>query len=440
MSNKSKGDAFERIIAEKLKKQGYTVELTPKSGDFGADIIARKGNKKIAIQVKNQKKPAGVRAVHEALGGKLYYKCNEAWVVSRSGFTKSAEKLARKARVKLITAQELGISGDVGSSKKYSRTYSGTYSRRYSRTELEDSFERRPKNRGLTNAQRSILLLIGIAMILTVLWVDYHYNYSTKPTTIVDSPKPTIFQNPPSENKNTPLLIELPAMSIPEIQNKTVLFFDDFENYKAGSLMGQQNGWFPVWGWSGRSFEQKVVANISVSGNKFFQLWGDPCRSAGYHRYFYFEGKYLPIRKINVSIGMETYIGIEGYGNPKCGERFEDNATTGFVGFWNSYDQKYYALVEFKRDGGIYANGVLISRWEPRKWYHVRIIMNWQKGVFDVYINGEKAEMSIPLNKFNARYYIYDGIIVGSGHAGIRVFLDDFAIFIVNETEMLQGS
>ncbi|WP_157065493.1 hypothetical protein [Thermococcus celericrescens] len=48
-----------------------------------------------------------------------------------------------------------------------------------------------------------------------------------------------------------------------------------------------------------------------------------------------------------------------------------------------------------------------------------------------MYINGEKVGTDIPINKFGARYYTYDGIIAGSGHASVRVFLDDFEIFLI---------
>lgn len=406
--NNRRGYVFEEVVARELEKQGYQVELTPKSRDFGVDIIARKGGRKIAIQVKNTKKPVGVKAVQEVVAGKRHYKCNEAWVVSKSGFTKNAVELARDNKVELVDWRE--------------------YGREYNEVEWDGKVVWEEDIEEVsTNSNSGVGILISVLVVLifiAAVYFDLRLDFGpTDANMNVDKIGIT-------EQERIEMV--LPAMIVPEIQNKTVLFFDDFERYKIGYTMGQQNGWFPIGGWYGKVGEQKVVQGISVSGNKSFQLWGDSCVNAGYHRYLEFDKGYLRIREMANSIGFETYIGIEGYGGPDCDDKVGDNSTAALLGFWNSRDGKYYVLVVFKRDGRIYANGRLIGRWEPKKWYHVRIVMNWQKGVFDVFLNGEKVGASLPVNKFEARYWIYDGIIVGSGHAAVRVFYDDFMIFMTN--------
>ena len=55
---------------EVLGARGWTVADTPASGDFGADLIAEKDGKRIAIQAKRYSKPVGNKAVNEALGGR----------------------------------------------------------------------------------------------------------------------------------------------------------------------------------------------------------------------------------------------------------------------------------------------------------------------------------------------------------------------------------
>lgn len=52
--------------------------------------------------------------------------------------------------------------------------------------------------------------------------------------------------------KQGQLKLLLPTYEILEIPNRTILFFDDFEKYKTDHTMNQQNGWFPIWGWSGK--------------------------------------------------------------------------------------------------------------------------------------------------------------------------------------------
>ena len=52
-------------------------------------------------------KSVGNRAVQEIAAGKIYWKGTHAILISNSGFTKSAIKLARANRVILISDKEL---------------------------------------------------------------------------------------------------------------------------------------------------------------------------------------------------------------------------------------------------------------------------------------------------------------------------------------------
>ena len=92
---------------EILKENGWKVKETPITGDQGVDLIASIDNLRICIQCKNHKKAVGNNAVQEISAGKLYWKGTHAVLVSKSGFTKSAQKLARANKVKLINDFEL---------------------------------------------------------------------------------------------------------------------------------------------------------------------------------------------------------------------------------------------------------------------------------------------------------------------------------------------
>ena len=92
---------------ELLKSQGWEVKGTPNSGDQGVDLIASIDELRICIQCKNHKKAIGNKAVQEISAGKLYWKGTHAIIVSKSGFTKSAHKLAKANKVKLINESEL---------------------------------------------------------------------------------------------------------------------------------------------------------------------------------------------------------------------------------------------------------------------------------------------------------------------------------------------
>ena len=90
-----------------LKQNGWKVKETPNTGDQGVDLIASIENLRICIQCKNHKKIIGNKAVQEISAGREYWKGTHAVLVSISGFTKSAKKLARANKVKLINDSEL---------------------------------------------------------------------------------------------------------------------------------------------------------------------------------------------------------------------------------------------------------------------------------------------------------------------------------------------
>jgi hypothetical protein len=95
------GFGFERFVSRLFAEMGYQTEVTQATGDQGVDVIAKKGQRKIAIQVKCYSGQVGNNAIQEVIGGKKYYDCNDAIVVTNQGFTKSAIDLASKCNVKL---------------------------------------------------------------------------------------------------------------------------------------------------------------------------------------------------------------------------------------------------------------------------------------------------------------------------------------------------
>lgn len=97
LSKSKKGIAYERYVASILVRQGYRVSFTKKSGDFGADILAKRYGVRLCVQCKAYK--AGISAVQEVLGAMAYY--GGQGVVAATGFTKSARELAMRSRVTL---------------------------------------------------------------------------------------------------------------------------------------------------------------------------------------------------------------------------------------------------------------------------------------------------------------------------------------------------
>ena len=102
-----KGIKFENHCMEILKQYGWEVKETPHTGDQGVDLIASINDLRICIQCKDHEKAIGNKAVQEISAGKSFWKGTHAVLVSKSGFTRSAQQLAKSNKVKLINEFQL---------------------------------------------------------------------------------------------------------------------------------------------------------------------------------------------------------------------------------------------------------------------------------------------------------------------------------------------
>ncbi len=102
------GPEFEVFLAGLFRAQGYAAELTPTTGDYGADLILIKDGQRIAVQAKRYTGSVGIAAVQEALSGQAYYQCQAAWVITTGAFTVNALELAKKSGVRMIGRSDIG--------------------------------------------------------------------------------------------------------------------------------------------------------------------------------------------------------------------------------------------------------------------------------------------------------------------------------------------
>jgi restriction system protein len=105
-----RGEEFEEYVAALLRFQGYKTRMTPRSGDYGVDIVASKDGVKTAIQIKRYSKKLDQKPVREAVTGMAVrqYGCTKAMVVTNSTFTKAAEFLANESGCELVDREKLG--------------------------------------------------------------------------------------------------------------------------------------------------------------------------------------------------------------------------------------------------------------------------------------------------------------------------------------------
>jgi hypothetical protein len=91
------GGPFERFLVEVFENLGYAVQWSGRTGDGGADIVAKGKGRGVVIQAKGYPSGAtvGTDAVQEAHTGKALHKCDVAVVITNSALTRPARNLAR---------------------------------------------------------------------------------------------------------------------------------------------------------------------------------------------------------------------------------------------------------------------------------------------------------------------------------------------------------
>jgi restriction system protein len=105
--DRMEGWRFEEYLGELFRSQGYEVRVTPKTRDFGADIIITKNGSKTVVQAKRYGTAVGLEAVQQAYGSVNYYEAAAAWAVTNNYFTPAAKTLAQVNNVRLIEREEL---------------------------------------------------------------------------------------------------------------------------------------------------------------------------------------------------------------------------------------------------------------------------------------------------------------------------------------------
>jgi restriction system protein len=101
------GQEFEVHLKNCFLNWGYSARLTPSTNDYGVDILVTVEDSKIAVQAKRYKGSVGISAIQEVLGGKAFYQCSHALVITTGTFTKNAINLAEQVGVTLIDRSQL---------------------------------------------------------------------------------------------------------------------------------------------------------------------------------------------------------------------------------------------------------------------------------------------------------------------------------------------
>ena len=100
--NSLSGNEFEEFLYYLFLNMGFEVTLTPKSHDYGADLILKIYNKTIVVQSKLYTSHSiGVSSVQEVYSSIKYYNADLGIVITNSKFSKNSINLANSTNVLL---------------------------------------------------------------------------------------------------------------------------------------------------------------------------------------------------------------------------------------------------------------------------------------------------------------------------------------------------
>ncbi len=94
---------FEEFIAKLFVEMGYDAKKTPSTGDFGADVIAKRGDETVLIEVKKYAEGNNVtpKEVQRTLGSLWKHKADKAVFITTSDFTVRAKEIEKEAPIEL---------------------------------------------------------------------------------------------------------------------------------------------------------------------------------------------------------------------------------------------------------------------------------------------------------------------------------------------------
>ncbi|PPK68275.1 restriction endonuclease [Methylobacter tundripaludum] len=114
------GVEFENLLMDKFSSLGFKVESTPKTGDFGADLIVENSEgSRIIVQCKRFKSKVNLKAVQEVVGAMGHYTGDMGIVITNNSFLNSAVKLAESHDIELWDGDKLVsfLAGDLSFSE-----------------------------------------------------------------------------------------------------------------------------------------------------------------------------------------------------------------------------------------------------------------------------------------------------------------------------------
>ncbi len=101
------GEDFEKYLLEIFEFNGYKGHLTPKTADYGADLVLEKDKRKIVVQAKRWSRIVRIDAIQQVIGAIKHYGADKGIVIATSDFTENAYELATSNGIELWDRRKL---------------------------------------------------------------------------------------------------------------------------------------------------------------------------------------------------------------------------------------------------------------------------------------------------------------------------------------------
>lgn len=101
------GRRFEHELAALFKRQGYSVTVTPGSGDGGIDIILKRTGRTTAVQCKQTRKPVGPAVVRELYGAMMASNVDDGILAALGGATIGVHDFCEDKPIRVMDLSEI---------------------------------------------------------------------------------------------------------------------------------------------------------------------------------------------------------------------------------------------------------------------------------------------------------------------------------------------
>ncbi len=195
----------------------------------------------------------------------------------------------------------------------------------------------------------------------------------------------------------------------------TMIWADGFESYKTGSFPSK---WHVVYSGAGTR-QQYVTDKISASGDKSFRVLGRRGWSAVMARTIKSNAPVLGVEySVYFNGRASNYVDHPGFICETCGS-------------WSSYWGVGFDHGSGEIHLGTASGTLTVGHWNPYEWITIKYVLDRNRKVASVWINGKQVAAEEPLPVSSHDPYSIGGFAVTSAWPAKEVFYDEIRVFSI---------